>query len=76
LSLLAGLGMVNMWDIDLGPNELEKYMSNNEMDPYKRGGYNIGLGIISSGVRDENFIAFGILSDQLKDKKYLFINIV
>ena len=69
LSLLAGLGMVNMWDIELGPNELEKYMSNNEMDPYKRGGYNIGLGIISSGIRDENFIAYGILSDQLKDKK-------
>jgi 26S proteasome regulatory subunit N1 len=69
LSLLAGLGMVNMWDIESGPNELEKYMSNNEMDPHKRGGYNIGLGVISSGIRDENFIAFGILSDQLKDKK-------
>lgn len=69
MSLFAGLGMVNMWDIELGPNELEKYMSNNEMDPHKRGGYNIGLGIISSGIRDENFIAYGILCDQLKDKK-------
>jgi 26S proteasome regulatory subunit N1 len=69
VATLAGLGLVNLWDIDLGPNELEKYMSSNEMDPHKRAGYNIGLGALSSGVRDENYIAFGILSEQLKDKK-------
>lgn len=69
LALLAGLGLVNLWDIEVGPNELEKYMNSNEMDPNKRGGYNIGVGVISSGVRDENNIAFGILSEQLKDKK-------
>lgn len=69
LSLLAGLGLVNLWDIECGPNELERYMGSNEMDPNKRGGYNIGMGIVSSGVRDENYIAFGILSEQLKDKK-------
>ena len=67
-SLLAGLGLVNLWDIDLGPNQLEKYMSDNELDPNKRAGYNVGLGIISSGVRDENNIAFAMLSEQLKDK--------
>jgi 26S proteasome regulatory subunit N1 len=68
ISLLAGLGLVNLWDIDMGPNQLEKYMNENEMDPNKRAGYNIGLGIISSGVRDENNIAFAMLSEQLKDK--------
>lgn len=70
ISLLAGLGLVNLWDIDCGPNELEKYMSSNEMDPNKRGGYNIGVGVISSGVRDENNIAYALLVEQLKDRKY------
>jgi 26S proteasome regulatory subunit N1 len=70
LNLLAGLGLINMWDIDCGPNELEKYMGANEMDPNKRAGYNIGLGVISSGVRDENNLAYAILSNQLNDKKY------
>jgi 26S proteasome regulatory subunit N1 len=69
VSLIAGLGMVNLWDIDCGPNELEKFMSSNEKDQHKRGGYNIGVGIISSGVKDENNVAFAILSEQLKDKK-------
>jgi len=69
LSLLAGLGLINMWDIECGPNELEKYMSANEMDPNKRAGHNIGLGIISSGVRDENNLAYAILSNQLNDNK-------
>jgi 26S proteasome regulatory subunit N1 len=70
IATLGGLGLVNLWDIESGPNELEKHMNINEMDPYKRGGYNIGLGVLSSGVRDENYIAYGILSEQLKDKKY------
>jgi 26S proteasome regulatory subunit N1 len=68
ISLIAGLGLVNLWDIDLGPNQLEKYMGTNERDPNKRAGYNIGVGIISSGIRDENNIAFAILVEQLKDK--------
>ena len=66
---LAGLGLVNLWDIECGPNELEKFMSNNETDPYKKAGYNLGLGIISSGVRDENEVAFAVLTEQLNDKK-------
>ena len=66
---LGGLGLVNIWDIECGPNEIEKYMDQNEMNPYKRGGYNIGLGIISSGVKDDNNTAFALLVDQLNDKK-------
>lgn len=71
LNLLAGLGLINMWDIECGPNELEKYMGANETDPNKRAGYNIGLGIISSGVRDENNLAYAILTNQLNDNKYI-----
>jgi len=67
-SLIAGLGLVNLWDIDLGPNQLERYMSSDERDPNKRAGYNIGVGIISSGVRDENNIAYALLVEQLNDK--------
>lgn len=70
---IAGLGLVNLWDIECGPNELEKFMSNNETDPFKKAGYNLGLGIISSGVRDENQVAYAVLTEQLNDKKYFFI---
>ena len=66
---LGGLGLVNLWDIDCGPNELEKFMDVNEMNPFKRGGYNLALGILSSGVNDENNTAYALLSEQTKDKK-------
>lgn len=69
LCALAGLGLVNLWDIECGPNEIEKYMDINEMNPYKRGGYNLALGILSSGVNDENNTALAILSEQTLDKK-------
>jgi 26S proteasome regulatory subunit N1 len=72
---LAGLGLVNLWDIECGPNELEKFMANNETDPFKKAGYNLGLGIISSGVRDENEVAYAVLTEQLSDKKY-FIRLI
>jgi 26S proteasome regulatory subunit N1 len=73
---LAGLGLVNLWDIDSGPNELEKYMGNNEKDPYIISGYLLGISIISSGVRDENEIARAILSERINEKEYSFINLV
>jgi len=66
---LASLGLVCLWDVDSGPNELEKYMDSNESNPFKRGGYNLGLGILSSGVKDDNNIALALLGDQVKDKK-------
>lgn len=69
LCSLAGVGLTHIWDIESGPNEIEKYMDNNEMNPYKRGGYNLGLGIISSNVYDENNVAFALLEEQVKDKK-------
>lgn len=69
LCALAGLGLVNLWDIECGPNEVEKYMDVNEMNPFKRGGYNLALGILSSNVKDENSTAFALLSEQTQDKK-------
>lgn len=69
LCSLAGLGLVNLWDIESGPNEIEKFMDVNEMNPFKRGGYNLGLGILSSGVKDDNNVALAILGEQVKDKK-------
>lgn len=69
LCALAGLGLVNKWDIECGPNEVEKFMDVNEMDPFKRGGFNIALGIMNSGVVDDNATCLAILSEQTKDKK-------
>ncbi len=66
---IAGIGMVNLWDIECGPNELEKYSSSNETNSYKKAGYFLGMGILSSGVRDENEIALAVLKEQLNDAK-------
>jgi 26S proteasome regulatory subunit N1 len=70
----AGLGLVNLWEIESGPNELEKYMGNNEKDPYVISGYLLGISIISSGVRDENEIARAILSERINEKEYEYLN--
>jgi len=66
---IAGMGLVNLWDIECGPNDLEKYVGSNEPNSFKRAGYYLGMGILSSGVRDENLIAFAVLKEQLQDKK-------
>jgi 26S proteasome regulatory subunit N1 len=69
LCSLASIGLINIWDIESGANEIEKFMDSNEVNPYKRGGYNLGLGIISSNVYDDNNVAFALLEEQVKDKK-------
>lgn len=69
LCALASLGLVNIWDIESGPNEIEKFMDSNESNPFKRGGYNLGLGILSSGIYDDNNVAMALLGEQVKDKK-------
>ena len=66
--LLAGLGMVNIWDYLEGPGKLFEYAGNKEKDVYKRAGRNIGLGISLSTIHDDNDIAVAVLLEELKDK--------
>lgn len=44
-------------------------MPSNNTDLYKRAGYLLGLGIVSSGVKDENEIALAVLSSEIDHKE-------
>ena len=66
--MLAGLGLVNIWDYLEGPGKLYEYAGNKETDIYKRAGRNMGLGISLSNIHDENDVAVAVLLEELKDK--------
>ena len=66
--LLAGLGLVNIWDYLEGPGKLYEYAGNKEIDTYKRAGRNLGLGISLSNIHDDNDIAVAVLLEELQDK--------
>ena len=66
--MLAGLGLVNIWDYLEGPGKLYEYAGNKEMDTYKRAGRNLGLGISLSNIHDDNDVAVAVLLEELQDK--------
>ena len=66
--MLAGLGLVNIWDYLEGPGKLYEYAGNKETDIYKRAGRNMGLGISLSNIHDDNDIAVAVLLEELQDK--------
>ena len=66
--MLAGLGLVNIWDYLEGPGKLYEYAGNKETDEFKRAGRNIGLGICLSNIHDDNDIAVAVLLEEIQDK--------
>ena len=66
--MIAGLGLVNIWDYLEGPGKLYEYAGNKETDIYKRAGRNMGLGISLSNIHDDNDIAVAVLLEELQDK--------
>jgi len=67
MSAVASLGMINMWDIEGGCQQVDKYTYANE--DYIKAGALLGIGIINSGVRDEFGSALGLLRDPLEKNK-------
>ena len=67
-SLIAGLGLIHLWDTIEGPGKLYEYANNSEKDLDKRSGRNIGLGICYTGIHDDNDTAIAALIDELQDK--------
>ncbi|MCQ2973140.1 MAG: hypothetical protein MJ209_07785, partial [archaeon] len=68
ICLLAGLGLVNIWDYLEGPGKLYEYAGNKESDPHKRAGRNLGLGISLTRIHDDNDVAVAVLLEELQDK--------
>ena len=66
--LIAGMGLVNIWDYLEGPNKVYELAGNKEQDIYKRSGRNIGLGISLCGIKEENDLVVAVLLEELLDK--------
>ena len=66
LSAAASLGMVMLWNIDEGLNQIDKFFHNNE--EYINAGACFAVGIVSSGVRNESDPALALLTDFITNK--------
>lgn len=66
ISAAASLGMVMLWNIDEGLNQIDVFMHHSEV--FVRAGAMMGIGIMSSGIRNETDAAMALLCEQLEDK--------
>lgn len=65
MSAAASLGMLMMWNVDEGLNQIDKYFHNSE--DFVKAGACLGVGIVSSGVRNEADPALALLSDYVEN---------
>ncbi|KAJ1824866.1 proteasome regulatory particle base subunit [Coemansia sp. RSA 2671] len=65
LSAAASLGMVNLWDVELGLNDIDKYLYTE--DSTIKAGALLAIGMITAGVHDETDSAKALLSDYIAD---------
>ena len=66
ISAAASMGMLMLWNIDEGLNQIDAFMHHSET--YVRAGAMLGIGVMSSGIRNETDAALALLSEQLEDK--------
>ncbi|KAF9914649.1 proteasome regulatory particle base subunit [Lobosporangium transversale] len=67
LSASASLGMILLWDVDAGLNQIDKYIYSE--DENIRSGALLAIGIVNSGVRNLADPALAVLSEYLEDSK-------
>lgn len=67
LSASASLGMILLWDVDMGLNQIDRYIYSN--DENIRAGALLAVGIVNSGVRNLADPALAVLSEHLEDTK-------
>ena len=72
MTATASLGMIMMWDVDGGLQEIDKYLYS--ADDYVKAGALLGIGIVSSGIKNETDPALALLGEQVNcDKEILRI---
>lgn len=64
MSAAASLGMVMLWNVEEGLNAIDKYF--HASDDYIKAGACLGVGILSSGVRNESDPALALLSEHVE----------
>ena len=63
IAATGSLGMIYMWDIDGGANEVAEYI--NTQDGFVKSGAYMAIGLFNSGVINENDPAKALLSEPL-----------
>ncbi|KAI8377981.1 armadillo-type protein [Radiomyces spectabilis] len=64
ISATASLGLISLWDIEVGLSLIDKYMYSND-DNIKAGAL-LAIGILNSGVREESDPPLALLSDSIE----------
>lgn len=62
LSATASIGLLKLWNVDSGMDTINEYLSMN--DKYVRAGAAFATGLVTAGVRDENDLAIGLLTEE------------
>eukprot|EP00466_Bigelowiella_natans_P005987 jgi/Bigna1/92950/estExt_fgenesh1_pm.C_1110005 len=65
ISAAASLGMVYLWDTDVGGNEIDKYSMSKQKQV--KGGALLGIGICCAGVTGSMSMALALLSDYVEE---------
>lgn len=69
ISAAASLGLVLMWNVEGGLNEIDKFFHNN--DENIRAGGCLAIGIVSSGIRNEADPALALLADNIESSSHV-----
>ncbi|CAG8655494.1 46371_t:CDS:10 [Gigaspora margarita] len=64
LSAAASIGLIMLWDVDAGLAQLDKYLYSTE--DYIKAGALLAIGLVNTGVRNENDPAFALLSEHIE----------
>ncbi|KAJ1939671.1 proteasome regulatory particle base subunit, partial [Linderina pennispora] len=66
LSASASLGMIMLWDVEVGLNQIDKYLYTT--DNYIKAGAILAIGMLTSAVHDETDSAKALLSEYLTEE--------
>lgn len=69
ISAAASLGLVLLWNVEGGLNEIDKFFHNN--DNNIRAGGCLAIGIVSSGIRNEADPALALLADNIESSSHI-----
>lgn len=65
LSTIASIGLINLWNADIGLAQLDRYMYSD--NKYIKSGAILGIGLVHSGTRNEADPAWALLREYLED---------
>ncbi|KAJ2726128.1 proteasome regulatory particle base subunit [Coemansia sp. Benny D115] len=68
LSAAASLGMIMLWDVEVGLNKIDKYLDSS--DNSVKSGAILAVGMLTAGVHDETDSAKALLSDYITEESY------